>query len=139
MRRAAARAVAVLTMLGATVTTMLTAGPAPAAHAASVGLGDFVLQVARELPPQATVGLLGVPIENREQLFEWSNRMIGDDYPEFAEYDSLGSAGEMMWYPMQLAERKAKERDLTSVAPPERLRSSMINGIKHWRVDYRTR
>ena len=23
------------------------------------------------------------------------------------------------------------------VAPPERLRSSMINGIKHWQVDYR--
>ena len=27
--------------------------------------------------------------------------------------------------------------DLTPVAPPERLRSSMINGIKHWQVDYR--
>ena len=27
--------------------------------------------------------------------------------------------------------------DLTPVAAPERLRSSMINGIKHWQVDYR--
>ena len=26
--------------------------------------------------------------------------------------------------------------DLTPVAAPERLRSSMINGIKHWQVDY---
>ena len=37
--------------------------------------------------------------------------MIGDDDPEFAEYDALGSAGELMWYAMQLAlaERKAQD------------------------------
>jgi cholest-4-en-3-one 26-monooxygenase len=28
--------------------------------------------------------------------------------------------------------------DLTPVSEPERLRSSMINGIKHWQVDYQT-
>ena len=42
-------------------------------------------------------------------MFDWSNKMIGDDDPEFAEYDALGSAGEMMWYAMQLAARKAEE------------------------------
>ena len=80
-----------------------------AAQAAEAGSGDFVLQVARELPLQAIAGLLGVPLEDREQLFDWSNRMIGDDDPEFAEYNALDSAGEMMWYAMQLAERKAKD------------------------------
>ena len=35
--------------------------------------------------------------------------MIGDDDHEFAEYDALGSAGELMWYAMQLAERKAQD------------------------------
>ncbi|MEO3761638.1 cytochrome P450 [Mycobacterium sp. B14F4] len=80
-----------------------------AAQAASEGSGDFVLQVARELPLQAIAGLLGVPQEDREKLFNWSNRMIGDDDPEFAEYDSLASASEMMWYAMQLAQRKASE------------------------------
>jgi cholest-4-en-3-one 26-monooxygenase len=80
-----------------------------AAEAAEAGSGDFVLQVARELPLQAIAGLLGVPLEDREQLFDWSNRMVGDDDPEFAEFDALGSAGEMMWYAMQLAERKARE------------------------------
>lgn len=79
-----------------------------AAQAAAVNCGDFVLQVARELPLQAIAGLLGVPEEDREKLFDWSNRMIGDDDPEFAEYDALGSAGEMMWYAMQLATRKAQ-------------------------------
>jgi cholest-4-en-3-one 26-monooxygenase len=80
-----------------------------AALAAEAGSGDFVLQVARELPLQAIAGLLGVPLEDREQLFDWSNRMIGDDDPEFAEHDALGSAGEMMWYAMQLAARKAED------------------------------
>jgi cholest-4-en-3-one 26-monooxygenase len=80
-----------------------------AAQAAQDGAGDFVLQVARELPLQAIAGLLGVPLEDREKLFDWSNRMIGDDDPEFAKFDALGSAGEMMWYAMQLASRKADE------------------------------
>jgi cholest-4-en-3-one 26-monooxygenase len=80
-----------------------------AAQAAEAGSGDFVLQVARELPLQAIAGLLGVPLEDREKLFDWSNRMIGGDDPEFAQYDALGSAGELMLYAMQLAERKAQD------------------------------
>ena len=38
-----------------------------------------MLQVARELPLQAIAGLLGVPLEDREKLFDWTNQMIGDD------------------------------------------------------------
>jgi cholest-4-en-3-one 26-monooxygenase len=79
-----------------------------AAQAAEEGSGDFVLQVSRELPLQAIAGLLGVPFEDREQLFDWSNQMVGYDDPEFAEYDSLTSAGELMWYAMQLAARKTE-------------------------------
>ena len=33
-------------------------------------------------------------------------------------------------------DRLTMHPDLTPVAAPERLRSSMINGIKHWQVDY---
>ncbi|MDT5221562.1 MAG: cholest-4-en-3-one 26-monooxygenase [Mycobacterium sp.] len=80
-----------------------------AEQAAAAGSGDFVRQVAAELPLQAIAGLLGVPLEEREKLFDWSNQMIGSDDPEFAEFDSLTSAAEMMWYAMQLAERKAKD------------------------------
>ena len=79
-----------------------------AERAAAEGSGDFVLQVARELPLQAIAGLLGVPREDRDKLFDWSNKMIGDEDPEFAEYDALGSTGELMWYAMQLAARKAE-------------------------------
>jgi cholest-4-en-3-one 26-monooxygenase len=80
-----------------------------AQRAAEEGSGDFVLQVAAELPLQAIAGLLGVPPEDRGKLFDWSNQMIGSDDPEFAHYNSLTSAGEMMWYAMQLAVRKAED------------------------------
>lgn len=68
-----------------------------AAEAATQTSGDFVLQVARELPLQAIAGLLGVPLEDRNKLFDWINQMIGGDDPEFAEYDSLAATGELSW------------------------------------------
>ncbi|CPR11832.1 cytochrome P450 [Mycobacterium bohemicum DSM 44277] len=80
-----------------------------AADAAAAESGDFVRQVASELPLQAIAGLLGVPQEDRGKLFDWSNQMIGAEDPEFADHDSLTSAGELMWYAMQLAGRKAAE------------------------------
>ncbi|MDT5246370.1 MAG: cholest-4-en-3-one 26-monooxygenase [Mycobacterium sp.] len=80
-----------------------------AAEAAAQSSGDFVLQVSRELPLLAIAGLLGVPDEDRDKLFDWTNKMVGGDDPEFAEYDSLGSTGELIWYAMQLAQRKAEE------------------------------
>jgi cholest-4-en-3-one 26-monooxygenase len=80
-----------------------------AAEAATHTSGDFVLQVARELPLQAIAGLLGVPLEDRDKLFDGTNQMIGGDDPEFAEYDSLGATTELIWYAMQLAARKKDE------------------------------
>jgi cholest-4-en-3-one 26-monooxygenase len=77
-----------------------------ATQAAAEGAGDFVRQVACELPLQAIAGLLGVPLEDYDKLFDWSNTMIGSDDPEFADNDSLTSAGELMWYAMQLAAQK---------------------------------
>jgi cholest-4-en-3-one 26-monooxygenase len=79
-----------------------------ASQAAAQGSGDFVRQVACELPLQAIAGLLGVPLEDYDKLFDWSNNMIGSDDPEFADNDSLTSAGELMWYAMQLAAQKRR-------------------------------
>jgi cholest-4-en-3-one 26-monooxygenase len=78
-------------------------------RAAAEGSGDFVRQVACELPLQAIAGLLGVPLEDYDKLFDWTNNMIGSDDPEFADNDALTSAGELMWYAMQLAARKAEQ------------------------------
>ncbi len=80
-----------------------------AAEAAAAGSGDFVRQVACQLPLQAIAGLLGVPLEDYEKLFDWTNNMIGGDDPEFAGNDSLASAGELMWYAMQLATRRRED------------------------------
>jgi cholest-4-en-3-one 26-monooxygenase len=79
------------------------------AVAAAEGSGDFVRQVACELPLQAIAVLLGVPLEDYDKLFDWTNNMIGSDDPEFADNDALTSAGELMWYAMQLAAHKRED------------------------------
>ncbi len=78
------------------------------ADALATGAGDFVAQVSSELPLQAITGLLGVPTEDQSKLFHWTNEMVGDEDPEFAESEALASAGELMWYGMQLAADKAE-------------------------------
>jgi cholest-4-en-3-one 26-monooxygenase len=77
-------------------------------QAATDGPGDFVRQVACKLPLEAIAILLGVPLEDYDKLFDWSNNMIGSDDPEFADKDSLTAAAELMWYAMQLAAQKAE-------------------------------
>ena len=47
------------------------------------GSGDFVNDVACELPLQAIAELLGIPQDDRRKIFDWSNQMIAYDDPEF--------------------------------------------------------
>jgi cholest-4-en-3-one 26-monooxygenase len=75
--------------------------------AAAAGSGDFVHQVASELPMHAITNLLGVPDEDRMKLFHWTNEMVGDEDPEFADSQALMSAGELVFYGMRLAALKA--------------------------------
>ncbi|MGX1804479.1 cytochrome P450 [Nocardia sp. NPDC055321] len=75
-------------------------------HAAKkTGGGDFVVQVASELPLQAIAELIGVPQEDRGKIFDWSNQMIGYDDPEF-EGDHRAATAEVMGYSWNLAETK---------------------------------
>jgi cholest-4-en-3-one 26-monooxygenase len=80
-----------------------------AKQAAAHGSGDFVEQVSCELPLQAIAGLLGVPQEDRDKLFRWSNEMTGNDDPEYADIDPKMSSAELIGYAMNMAEIKAKE------------------------------
>lgn len=77
--------------------------------AAASGSGDFVEQVSCELPLQAIAGLLGVPLEDRKKLFDWSNQMVSDDDPEYAHYDNRNAATELIMYAMQLAAIRAEQ------------------------------
>ena len=82
---------------------------------AAKGGGDFVEEVAAELPLRVLADLLGVPREDRHLLFDWSNRLIGSDDPEFGGGDPLQYAAafmEMFSYGNNIAEdRRANPRD----------------------------
>ena len=76
------------------------------------GSGDFVEEVAAELPLQAIADLLGVPQEDRKKLFHWSNQMLANEDPDFAEVDGQEAAAEVLMYAMAMAaDRKAAPRD----------------------------
>ncbi|MCV7253975.1 cytochrome P450 [Mycolicibacterium fluoranthenivorans] len=76
--------------------------------AAAEGSGDFVEQVSCELPLQAIAGLLGVPQEDRDKLFRWSNEMTAGEDPEYADVDPAMSSFELITYAMKMAEERSK-------------------------------
>jgi cytochrome P450 len=71
---------------------------------------EFVSDVACELPLQAIAEFLGVPQEDRRLVFDWSNRMIGSEDPEFGSTpeEAHGAAMELFAYSDQLAEERRK-------------------------------
>ncbi|MFD6197637.1 cytochrome P450 [Mycobacteriaceae bacterium NPDC060252] len=91
-----------------------------AKNAAASGTGDFVEQVSCELPLQAIAGLLGVPIEDRGKLFNWSNEMTSYDDPEFSHIDPAASSMEILAYSMEMAKQKSEN-------PGEDIVTTLIN------------
>jgi cholest-4-en-3-one 26-monooxygenase len=79
------------------------------------GACDFVEEIAAELPLQAIADLLGVPQPDRKKLFEWSNKMIGSDDPEYqGDRDEAGAvAAELYMYFNALATEKRENPDST--------------------------
>ena len=92
------------------------------AAARTAGGGNFVQQVAAELPLQAIADLIGVPQEDRGKLFEWSNQMLAGDDPEYAGNAEVAAA-EILSYAMQLAADRTAH-------PREDLITKMINAHK---------
>ncbi|WP_434444960.1 cytochrome P450 [Lentzea sp. E54] len=77
------------------------------AEALEKGSGDFVTDVACELPLQAIAELIGIPQEDRRKIFDWSNQMIAYDDPEF-EIEPLAAATELLGYSWTMAEDRRK-------------------------------
>ncbi|MBF6134150.1 cytochrome P450 [Nocardia otitidiscaviarum] len=75
--------------------------------AAESGRGDFVEQVAAELPLQAIAELIGVPQEDRKKIFRWSNEMTGYDDPD-SDADPLVASTEILGYSYQMAEERKR-------------------------------
>jgi cholest-4-en-3-one 26-monooxygenase len=83
------------------------------------GQADFVTDLSAELPLQVIAELLGVPQEDRHRMFEWSNRMVGNEDPEYqleAEM-ALTAAMELYAYAAELFGQKRIDphADLMSV------------------------
>jgi len=77
------------------------------AAALAGGSGDFVRDVAAELPLQAIAELIGVPQEDRGKVFGWSNDMVGYDDPEYTA-DPAAAAAEIIGYSMEMAEDRRR-------------------------------
>ena len=74
------------------------------------GRCDFVEDLASELPLQAIAEIMGVPQEDRKLLFDWSNRMIGIDDPEYAKGDDgMNASMELYMYVNELGQ-EAQDR-----------------------------
>ena len=67
------------------------------------GSGDFVTEVAAELPLQAIAELIGIPQEERTKIFDWSNQMIAYDDPEY-DIDPVVASAELINYAMALGQ-----------------------------------
>ena len=84
---------------------------------------DFVVDVAAELPLRVIAELLGVPESACRAIFRWSNRMIGNQDPEYgiSIEEATNAAQEMFVYANGLAEDRLEN-------PREDLMSRMLHG-----------
>ena len=74
------------------------------------GGADFVESVAAPLPLHVICSILGVPRDDADQFFTWSNGMVGFDDPDFSgSKDSAAQHGaELMAYARNLAEDRRR-------------------------------
>jgi cholest-4-en-3-one 26-monooxygenase len=80
-------------------------------EAKAKGTGNFVEDVACELPLQALADLMGFPQDDRKQVFDWSNQMMAYDDPDY-DVDPAVAAAEILGYAMTIGEtRKACPAD----------------------------
>jgi cholest-4-en-3-one 26-monooxygenase len=88
---------------------------------ASKGECEFVEDLASELPLTLICELMGVPLEMRKQIFDWSNALVGADDADMKALEPNATAMQMWMYCNQLiAEKRAK--------PDDGLLSALANG-----------
>ncbi|MEQ8841940.1 MAG: cytochrome P450 [Acidimicrobiales bacterium] len=78
------------------------------------GTAEFVTELSAELPLQAIAEMVGIPLEDRSKIFDWTNSMIGADDPDFAasEDEVMGAFGELFAYSNALQnDRRDKPAD----------------------------
>jgi cholest-4-en-3-one 26-monooxygenase len=98
------------------------------------GTADFVTDIAAELPLVVIAELLGVPNEDRHRMFNWSNRMIGSEDPEYQTGDDVPqqAAMELYAYASELfaTKRSDPHEDLMSVLTGVEVEGEKLNSIE---------
>lgn len=71
---------------------------------------DFVRTIAAELPLDVIAEIIGVPDEDRDWVFDVSNRLVGYDDPSFLDDpgDLLAAAGELLEYAGRIQRDRAE-------------------------------
>ncbi|MGH9185773.1 MAG: cytochrome P450, partial [Acidimicrobiales bacterium] len=78
------------------------------------GEAEFVEDIAAELPLEAICEMVGVPDEDRHLIFNWSNRLVGFQDPDFRtslEDGQLAAAEIYAYCDAIAADRRANPRD----------------------------
>jgi cholest-4-en-3-one 26-monooxygenase len=75
------------------------------------GTADFVRDISAPLPLYVICELLGAPAEDREKIFDWSNRLVAEDDPDYRspEDDGMAAAAELYAYANGLAVRRREQ------------------------------
>jgi cytochrome P450 len=98
------------------------------------GTADFVEQVSAELPLQVIADLMGVPQEDRHLVFDWSNRMVGSDDPEYQLDADAGAQAsmELFAYADELCEKKRLDphEDLFSVLTQAEIEGDQLSQLE---------
>jgi len=83
-------------------------------EAVATGGGNFVEQVASQFPLEVIGDMLGIPAEDRQKIFDWTNQMTGAEDADLAREDNDPNAAalEVLMYSMGLAaDRRENPRD----------------------------
>ncbi|HVB92686.1 MAG TPA: cytochrome P450 [Acidimicrobiales bacterium] len=98
------------------------------------GTADFVEEISAELPLQVIADLMGVPQEDRHLVFDWSNRMIGSEDPEYQrDADAGGQAAmELFAYADELCAKKRLDphEDLFSVLTQAEIDGDQLSQVE---------
>jgi cholest-4-en-3-one 26-monooxygenase len=101
----------------------------------AAGEVDFVVDVASELPLQVIAELMGVPQDDRHKVFDWSNRMIGSEDPEYSVSEEMvqNAQIEMFMYAQQLADKRRADPEDDIIS---KLLSADIDGDQLSEMDF---
>ncbi len=98
------------------------------------GSADFVTDIAAELPLVVIAELLGVPNEDRHRMFDWSNRLIGSQDPEYqtGEEVTQQAAMELYAYASELfaTKRTDPHEDLMSILTSVDIDGEKLSGTE---------